>query len=83
VRQAYGSRRWTTPGSAVEVGETPVEALRREVFEEIGCELDVHRFAGVYSKPYRNDIVLSFDVTIRSAAPSAAHQPQAGEASIA
>ena len=74
VRQAYGLRLWTTPGGAVEHAELAIEALKREVREEIGCEVNAWRFAGVYSKPYRNDIVLSFDVTVHSGTPRCASQ---------
>jgi 8-oxo-dGTP diphosphatase len=31
VRQAYGSRHWTTPGGRVEEGESPLAALDREL----------------------------------------------------
>ena len=31
------------PGGGVEVGETPVEAARREAFEELGLEVEVGR----------------------------------------
>jgi 8-oxo-dGTP diphosphatase len=60
VRQAYGSRHWTTPGGRVEEGESPLAALDREVLEEIVCEVRVSHLIGVYAKPYRDDLVLSF-----------------------
>jgi len=69
VRQAYANRRWTTPGGGVESGESPVAALRREVREEIGCEIEPTHFQGVYSKLYRNDLVLSFGATVRVGTP--------------
>src|SRR6266478_3725284 len=31
VRQAYGSRHWTTPGGRVEENDSPLAALQREV----------------------------------------------------
>jgi len=60
VRRAYGSRRWTTPGGRVEQGESPLAALQREVTEEIACEVRIAHLLGVYAKPYRDDLVLSF-----------------------
>jgi 8-oxo-dGTP diphosphatase len=45
-----GDRRgWEPPGGQVELGEDLVTALRREILEESGCEIEVGRLVGVYS----------------------------------
>ncbi|MFN2471526.1 MAG: NUDIX hydrolase [Gaiellaceae bacterium] len=36
VHHAYGLRRWSLPGGAIEPGETPREAVLRETLEETG-----------------------------------------------
>ena len=60
VRMNYASRAWTTPGGRVELGESPLDALKREVLEESGLEVVVDELVGVYSKPLKDDIVLFF-----------------------
>lgn len=51
---------WNLPGGGVELDETVDEGLRREVREEIGCEVEIVRLVGVYSKPQKHEVVLSF-----------------------
>jgi hypothetical protein len=46
-------------------------ALEREVLEEIGCEVQVAHLIGVYAKPYRDDLVLSFAATLVGGTPRA------------
>lgn len=69
VRHAYGAHQWSTPGGRVEPGESPLAALQREVTEEIACEISIGHLIGVYAKPYRDDVVLSFAVTVISGIP--------------
>lgn len=49
VRHVEG--RWQLPGGAVDPGEGPGEAARRECREELGVEVEPLRIAGVYGGP--------------------------------
>jgi 8-oxo-dGTP diphosphatase len=60
VRHSYGPRLWSTPGG---------RAVLRKDTEEILCEIRISHLIGVYAKPYRDDVVLSFHATIVSGIP--------------
>ena len=51
---------WNLPGGGIELGETVEEAMCREVREETGLIVEVERLVGVYSKPQKQEIVLTF-----------------------
>ncbi|HEV7128529.1 MAG TPA: NUDIX hydrolase [Ktedonobacterales bacterium] len=51
---------WNLPGGGVEPGETVEEGLRREVREEVCVAIEIVRLVGVYSKPQKNEVVLTF-----------------------
>lgn len=48
---------WSTLGGAVELGETPAEAIRRELEEEIELEVPV-QFWKVFERPHSSGITI-------------------------
>ena len=56
---------WDTIGGFLDEEEDAVDALRREVREETGLELEVLDFLGYWLEPYDGRIVLCFTWTAR------------------
>lgn len=51
---------WSIPGGSIEPGETTEEALKREVLEETGIEINIGKLAGVYDLIVRHDDIILF-----------------------
>jgi 8-oxo-dGTP pyrophosphatase MutT (NUDIX family) len=51
LQQRSDGGQWGLPGGSVEIGESVVDAVRREVREETGLSVSVRRLIGIYSKP--------------------------------
>lgn len=48
LKQTYGDKRWGLPGGGVEPGETIHEAIKRECLEELGVDIKISAFTGLY-----------------------------------
>ncbi len=64
VHQNYKKRRWSLPGGRVEDGESIGQAVIREALEETGYAVEVGKVIGVYSAPYKNDLVVCVEARI-------------------
>jgi 8-oxo-dGTP diphosphatase len=47
---------WSLPGGVLETGETIIEGMKREIFEETGLLIEPVRFAGVYDRILRDSV---------------------------
>ena len=56
VRRAYPPRagEWSLPGGRLELGESLVEGVRREVLEETGIEVEVGAVVEVFDRVHRD-----------------------------
>jgi 8-oxo-dGTP diphosphatase len=65
-----GPRRgWEFPGGQVEEGENLLQALKREILEETGIEVEVGKLAGVYSNVASHIVAFGFLCEWRSGVP--------------
>ncbi len=68
VRIGYDHKMWTVPGGGVKSRETWEQAVRREVFEEVGIQLDKIEKVIEYmnEKEYKKDTIVVFQSFVPS-----------------
>ena len=55
----------------MEPGESPDDAIKRELLEELRVNVEIVRFAGVYYKMYEQNLNIVFECRITSGTPDA------------
>ena len=56
---------WNLPGGGVDAGETPEEALEREILEEISAKVKNKKLCGVYFKRGKDEVVFAYLVKVK------------------
>jgi mutator protein MutT len=76
IKENYDRRRWGFPGGALEPGETPEQAVVREVREETGIEVRADALVGSYSLADRSLVAHLFRCEVVAGTPAV---PDSGE----
>ncbi|MEJ0000090.1 MAG: NUDIX hydrolase [Verrucomicrobiota bacterium] len=65
IQQANAKRLWSLPGGKVRRDESIKEALRREIFEEIGLTVVSARVVDLFDRPQRCSLAVLFQTKLR------------------
>lgn len=65
VKQAKGAKRWTLPGGKVKTGEALINALRREVREEIGVDIATAAPLDLLDRPRAGSVTILYRVLLK------------------
>lgn len=71
VTQRRDNGHWEPPGGVLELNESILDGVKREVLEETGLSVEPLRLTGVYKNMTRNIIALMFLARIASGEPVA------------
>jgi 8-oxo-dGTP diphosphatase len=73
---------WNLVGGGLEYDETPEEGLAREAREEIGAEIEVVRLVGVYAKPPKREVVLTYLCRLAAGSPEPGPSEEVSEVGV-
>jgi len=65
IRQAAGRKLWSLPGGKVRPNEPIVQALRREMREEIGLTVVSARVIDLFDRPAKGGLAVLFQTVLR------------------
>jgi len=72
MTQRRDNGKWEPPGGILELGESIIDGVRREVREETGLSIEPERLTGVYKNMPRGIVALVFRARITSGVQAAA-----------
>jgi 8-oxo-dGTP diphosphatase len=70
VTQRRDNAKWEPPGGVLELGESILDGVRREVHEETGFRVEPDRLTGVYKNMPRGIVALVFRAHITGGTPT-------------
>ena len=70
IKENYGQRRYGPPGGRIEAGESPRQAVLREVREETGLQVRLSRLIGMYYFADEPWLALAFRCEIEQGEPA-------------
>ncbi len=70
VRQTAGRKHWALPGGKINVDETLVAGLHREIAEETGLTVAFESQVALFDRPAKQNLTFVFRVTVEPGEPT-------------
>ncbi|PTX95383.1 hypothetical protein DB345_14000 [Spartobacteria bacterium LR76] len=76
LKQKRGNKQWTLPGGKIERGESLLDCLSREVFEETKLKVHSPILIGIFDRPDKDAIVFLYRARITGLSDKIVPQPR-------